>query len=279
MKKYSRFLFLNLAALLLLGACKKDENRIYYKGGSAPVLERSTAAVRLTPATVNETAIVFNWSNPEYQFTTGISSQDVTYALELDTLNANFGSLYKYVTAFSKDLSARFTENELNGILGNSMRLPTGRQYTIQARIISSLGSANAVKLTSNVVNFTATPFTPPPKVEPPVTGKLYLVGSATLSDWTNPVPVPDQEFTRLSNTKYQIEVDLLGGGKEFLFLPLNGDWGSKFAYPENTARNAAGGAFEFRTGGGQNFLGPTESGKYRIVVDFQLGEYSVTKL
>lgn len=279
MKKHFQFLTLAVAGLLLFGSCKKDENRIYLTGGTTPTLAASTTAVNLTPGTETEPGISFNWTNPNYAFTTGISSQDVTYTLEVDTVGANFGSANKYVASVAKDLGINYTKGELNGILGNSMRLTTGRTYTLEARVSSSIGSASAAKLTSQKVVFTANPFTPPPKVAPPVTGKLYLVGSATPGDWGNPVPVPSQEFTKISNTKFQIEVDLLGGGKEFLFIPLNGDWGSKYAYPENTPRNANGGALEFRTGGGQNFLGPTAAGRYRIVVDFQLGEYSVTKI
>ncbi len=279
MKKHFQFLTLAVAGLLLFGSCKKDENRIYLTGGTTPTLAANTTAVNLSPGTETEPGIGFTWTNPNYSFTTGISSQDVTYTLEIDTVGANFGSVNKYVASVAKDLGINYTKGELNGILGNSMRLTTGRTYSLEARVSASIGSASAAKLTSQKVVFTANPFTPPPKVAPPVTGKLYLVGSATPGDWGNPVPVPSQEFTKISNTKYQIEVDLLGGSKEFLFLPLNGDWGSKYAYPDNTARNPNGGVLEFRTGGGQNFLGPTAAGRYRIVVDFQLGEYTVTKI
>jgi starch-binding outer membrane protein SusE/F len=279
MKKYFQFLAYIVTASVLMVACKKDENRIFLQGGTAPVLTASTTAVSLTPGTEAENAISFSWTNPDYTFTTGVSSHDVVYTLELDTLGANFGSSNKYVTTIARDLGVTYTKGQLNDIMGNSMRVPTGRTYTVEARISSTLGSANAAKLSSQVVKFTANPFTPPPKVAPPVTGKLYIVGSATAGDWSNPVPVPSQEFTKISNTKYQIEVALLGGGREYLFLPLNGDWGSKYAFPENTQRNANGGKLEFRTAGGQNFLGPDAAGNYRIVVDFQLGEYTVTKI
>jgi hypothetical protein len=61
--------------------------------------------------------------------------------------------------------------------MGNTMLVQTGRQYTFEVRVSSALGSADAAKLTSNIFTFTASPFTPPPLVVPPTTGKLYLVG------------------------------------------------------------------------------------------------------
>ena len=49
MKKYFNLLSYTAAAVLLLTACKKEENKIYFEGGTAPVLTGSTAAVHLAP--------------------------------------------------------------------------------------------------------------------------------------------------------------------------------------------------------------------------------------
>jgi hypothetical protein len=278
MKKYFKLLALSISALLILAGCEKEENKIYFEGGTAPVLSASKAAVTLTPATQDENAITFNWTNPAYRFTTGVSSQDVTYTFEIDTVGSNFTGANHYVTAFARDISKSFTQKELNDILGNTMRLQAGRQYNLQARITSTIGSGSAGKLVSNIAAFTATPFAPPPKVPVPVTGKLYIVGDATGGGWNNPVPTPSQEFTKVSNTKYTIDV-VLSASKFYLFLPENGSWSTKYAWPEGLARNPAGGPFEFRGGGGQDFQGPATAGTYRIVVDFQVGEFTVTKL
>ena len=278
MKQYFKLLALSISALIMLAGCEKAENKIYFEGGTAPVLSASKNAVTLAPATQDDQAITFNWTNPDYRFTTGISSQDVTYTFEIDTLGSNFTGANHYVTAFARDISKSFTQKDLNDILGNTMRLTAGRQYTLEVRVSSSIGSGAAGKLVSNVAKFTATPFAPPPKVPIPVTGKLYIVGDATAGGWTNPVPTPSQEFTKVSNTKYTIDV-ALGASKFYLFLPENGSWSTKYAWPEGLTRNAAGGPFEFRGGGGQDFQGPAAAGTYRIVVDFQIGEFTVTKL
>src|SRR5215475_12842959 len=157
--------------LLLLASCKKEENKIYYEGGTPPALNASASNVTLEPGSEANTAITFKWTNPEYQFTTGINSQGVTYTLEMDTAGANFASSTKYATVIGNDLSKTYTVGDLNSILGNTMLLQLNprRNYTIQARVISSVGSA--LKLVSNTASFTTKPFAPPPKVSPPSTG------------------------------------------------------------------------------------------------------------
>jgi hypothetical protein len=269
-----------LALVLVLQSCEKDENKIFFEGGTEPVLSASTTAVNLQPPPADESvqAIAFNWTNPEYQFTTGISSQDVNYNLEFDTAGANFGSGAKFSTTIARDLSKSYTVAELNTILGNSMQLRPGRQYRIETRVVSSLGQ-NAVQLNSNTVTFTATPYAPPPKVPIPVSGKLYIVGNATPGGWNNPVPVPAQEFTKLNDTQYEITLPLGGAGTFYLFLPENGSWSSKYAVPNNGAPGIAdGGEFRFYTSGGQDFPAPTAPGNYKISVDFQKGQFTVVK-
>src|SRR4030095_12101753 len=156
MKQYLKLLALSISALLMLAGCEKEENKIYFEGGTAPVLSASKAAVHLAPATQNDNAITFSWTNPEYQFTTGVSSQDVTYTFEIDTVGSNFAAPNHYVTAFARDISKSFTEKELNDIFGNTMRLNPGRQYNFEARVSSTIGSGAAGKLVSNLFNVTA---------------------------------------------------------------------------------------------------------------------------
>ena len=266
--------------LLGLASCKKEENKIYYEGGTPPALNASSANVVLEPGTEANTAITFKWTNPEYQFTTGINSQGVTYTLEMDTLGGNFNSSTKYATVIGNDLSKTYTVGDLNAILGNTMLLQLNprRNYTIETRVISSVGSA--LKLVSNVASFTTKPFAPPPKVLPPSTGHLYLVGDATNGGWANPVPLPSQEFNKVSNTLYQITVPL-SGGKHFLFLPLNGDWGNKYACHDKTTQPPSGGDFGYNGGNGfwnDDMVGPTSDGNYKITVDFQIGKYTIVK-
>jgi hypothetical protein len=159
--------------------------------------------------------------------------------------------------------------------MGNTMRLQTARQYTFEVRVSSALGSAEAAKLSSNIFKFTATPFSPPPKVVPPSTGKLFLVGDASPGGWNNPVPLPSQEFTKKSPTLYEITIALTGG-KSLLFLPENGVW-VKYGYKGSNNNNNPNGD-ELAAEGG-DIRTPAASGNYKIVVDFQLGLFTLTKL
>jgi hypothetical protein len=273
------FSSLGLAAFLLV-SCEKEENKIFYEGGTAPALTASTAAVNLLPPPADESAeaITFNWTNPDYMFTTGLSSQDVTYKLEIDKEGSNFGSANKFTTSIARDLSKRYTVAEFNAILGNSMLLPFGVKYNLEARIISTIGD-NAAALSSNKVAFTATPYAPPPKVALPAGGKLFIVGNATPGLWSNPVPIPSQEFTKLSNTQYEITIALSGAGNYYLFLPENGSWASKYAVPDNAVSGIAnGGEFRFYASGGKDIPAPDAPGNYKISVDFQKGFFTVVK-
>ena len=278
MKSLKAFLVLTSFMSLVLFSCTKDEKKDYLVGGFAPNLTSSvTGNIPLSFAGKDDPAITLSWTNPKYQFTTGVSSQDVNYLIEIDTAGANFSNPNKQTVSVSKDLSKTFTQGEFNDYLLNQLVLKPAVSHNLEVRVISSLGGVKAVPLTSNVLKFTVVPYTIPPKVVPPSTGHLYLVGSATAGGWNNPVPVPSQEFTKISETLYQLITPLIGG-QEYLFLPLNGDWSHKYAVKDNTVAGLAdGGDFGFDLA--KNFPGPAASGNYKIVVDFQRGKFTVTKM
>jgi hypothetical protein len=141
-------------------------------------------------------------------------------------------------------------------------------------RVVSSLANSSA-QVVSNAVQLAFTPYAIPPKVPLPSSGRLFLVGDATPGGWNNPVPVPEQEFTKISETLYELTVYLVGG-KEYLFLPVNGDWSHKYAVKnKNEAGLSGGGDFGYDLN--DNFPGPANSGTYKIVVDFQRGKFTVT--
>lgn len=269
-----------LLAMISFFACEKVENKISYEGGTAPALTASTAAVRLEAGEESNVALRLSWTNPNYRFTTGLSSHDVKYTLEMDTLGANFSSSKKYTTVFATDLSKTYTVGELNAILGNTMRLQLDprRTYTLQVRISSSLGiGTDAAKLTSNIITFTASPFPPPPKVPVPDAGTLWATGDAFASSWQNPLPGPfdvNQRFTRRSTTLYELTVNMPGGGA-YKLIQAQGNWGSQ--YHMLTGGTWQGGEFEKRDAD-PAFPGPPTAGKYKITVDFQLGLFNVVK-
>ncbi|MEY4703476.1 MAG: hypothetical protein RIR96_1373, partial [Bacteroidota bacterium] len=216
--------------LLTLGlfSCSKDENKITFLGGDAPVLSANRSGIiPLTFLTRDQEAIRFDWTNPNYKFSTGVSSQDVNYILEFDTTGSGFTTPNMKRVAISKELSASFTQSQINDFMLNQLNLSTGVTYNLQIRVIASLNNDNG-KVISNTLSFEATPYAIPPKVAPPSGGELFMVGSATPGGWNNPVPVPGQKFTQITPTLYELVVDITGGNS-YLFLPINGFWGAKY--------------------------------------------------
>jgi len=272
-------ILLSLFTLVLL-SCKKDEHKIYFEGGTAPVLTSSvTGTIPLSFADQDKEALKLSWTNPNYQFTTGVSSQDVNYTIEIDTTGADFSNPKKQTIVISKDLSQSFTQSKFNDYLLNQLLLKPGMPHNIEIRVSSSL-TGGSVVLPSNVLKFVTTPYAIPPKVAPPASGKLFITGSATPASWQCGCGEPElasQQFTQVSPTLYVLPSIALTGGGSYLFIPVYGDWGAKYGgVGANNSNDVNGG--DFKANGG-DLLAPATSGNYKIEVDFQRGKFTVTKL
>ncbi|MBS1511146.1 MAG: SusE domain-containing protein [Bacteroidetes bacterium] len=281
-----RIINLSAAILLMVTAlvsCKKEINNVTYLGGTSPALTAtSLATVVLVKTDENKTWNTFTWTNPNYQMSTGISSQDVSYTLQFDTTGSNFTNPNIQEIVVSKDLSRAVTVKEINTALAK-LGLLENVPHNLEIRVKSALTNNSAI-LYSNVLKCVITPYLDVAVVLPadlPTpganNGDLFLVGSATAGGWNNPVPVPSQKFTRTSSTTYEITIALTGG-QEYLFLPKNGDWGHKYAVKDKTLSGLNTGG-DFLADANDNFPGPSVSGNYKIVVNFKTGKFTVTKL
>jgi hypothetical protein len=274
MKKIIQPLIIALSSLVFLASCSKEEDREIFFGGTAPVLGASVSGtIPLGFTTENNAAVKFSWTNPEYDFASGINSQDVVYTLEIDVAGASFAGANKKAVSISKDLSVAYTQKEFNIILSD-LQLKLNAPAAIEVRVIASLGAA-ATKLTSNVMRFNVTPFAPPPKVPIPTMGTLWIIGDAVASGWNNPLPAPfvtSQKFTKVTDTRYELVVALKPGA--YKLIQENGVWGTQYHMVEGTAD---GGTFE-KKDADPAFPGPGTAGNYKIVVDFQTGKFTVTK-
>lgn len=270
---------IGLSAAVLLASCKKEENKIYFEGGTAPVLTASsTSPMVLTTGNAANQAIKFSWTNPDYHFNTGISSQDVNYVLQVDTTGANFTNPNIQEVSIPRELAVNYTVKDLNQIL-TKLNVQENMQHAIEFRIKSSIG--NAVPLYSNVVKINITPYLDVAVPIPP-TGELYITGNAVASDWTNTPPAATQKFTKLAAnaTLFEITVALIAGSdKQYKFLSTQGAW-----QPQYGGSSATGGDMGFNMGlPGQSdppgIPAPSVSGNYKITVNFKTGKYSVAKL
>jgi hypothetical protein len=280
MKNISKFAFFSLLITILAWSCSKDENKIYFEGGTAPVLTANKTAITLSFLTKANEAVTFSWTNPNYSFTTGISSQNVSYVLEIDTTGANFTNPNKKAVALSMDLSLSIPDSTFNDYLLSTMVLVPAKSHNLDIRIKSTLTNSSVPQY-SNVLKYAVTPYAIPPKVVPPGTapnyldGKLYVTGDATVKGWMGggDAEVLAQKFTRQSATVYVITVPLIGG-KSYTFVPLYGDWTNKYSIAtKNDPAEVNGGAFQL---GGNDILAPAASGTYKITVDFQRGMFTV---
>lgn len=279
MKNISKLFFSSLL-LFIFWSCKKDENKIYFEGGTAPVLSSSvTTTIPLSFINKDNEAVRLSWTNPDYLFTTGVSSQNVNYLIEIDTTGANFTNPKKRTLAIANSLSKTITQAELNDYLLNTLELKPSMPHNIELRVKSSL-TGNSVSLTSNVLKFVVTPYSIPPKVDPPASGKLFITGSATPASWQcgcGEAELISQKFTQMSPTLYVLPSITLTGGGSYLLLPVYGSWAAKYGFTgSNNANNVDGDEFK---AGGNDLKAPAVTGNYKIEVNFQTGRYTLTKL
>lgn len=280
MKHLSKLIFFSSLLAIVLVSCKKDENKVFFEGGTPPVLTASvTGSIPLSFANKDNLGISLSWTNPDYQFNTGISSQDVNYLIEIDRVGADFKSANRQTVAISNAQSRSFTQGEFNDFLLNQLLLDTSKVANIEIRVKATLANGS-VPLVSNVFRYTVVPYPIPPKVNPPASGKLFITGSATPASWMGGGDPENaaQKFTKITNTLYELPSIALNGGGSYLFVPQYGDWGAKYGGVGATGNSNNVNGDDFKADG-TDLLAPPASGNYKITVDFQRGKFTVTKL
>jgi hypothetical protein len=159
MKSQTKYFSLLLMVVLSAAACKKEENKIYFEGKEAPVLSSSSSTIALSKPDSSKTAVILEWTNPEYKFTTGVSSHNVNYNLEIDTAGASFGSSVKVVIAEGSNVTTQFSVAEFNDMLLTKLKLTAGQASDVEMRITANIDNVEATKLVSNVLKFNVTPY------------------------------------------------------------------------------------------------------------------------
>ena len=265
MKSALKF-FLFITGISLFASCDKTDDLNTFANGIAPVLTASSTTLAPPASDSNAVVVIFNWSYPQH----ATDSANIKYTIEIDSAGKNFANPNTKVVR--KQLNVMYTGKELNNILlgkGYSFGVPVD----MDVRVTSSYANNNE-SIKSNVIRVKMTPYKIPPKVALPTSGKLFLVGSATQGGWNNPVPAPSQEFTKIDETTFG-GIFQLNAASEYLMLPVNGDWSNKYAVTAGAPGLNQGGNFGFNSN--DNFPGPTAAGLYKIIVDFQLGRFTVT--
>jgi hypothetical protein len=271
MKHFFKLVFFSTVYALMFVSCKKEENKVYYNNGTPPVLSASvTGPLVLVIANKDNPAITFNWSNPNYQFNTGTSSQDVTYTLQFDTTGSNFTNPNIGQKSISKDLSTTLTVKDLNTVL-LGMGLAENMAHNMEIRIKSTLINSSAM-LYSNVIKIVITPYL---DVVYPVPAKLYITGSATPASWMSggDPELLSQKFTKVSSSKFEITI-VLSANNSYLFVPVYGDWSNKYGFIGSNNSNNVNGD-DFKPDGG-DMKAPATTGSHKVTVDFKTGKWTV---
>jgi hypothetical protein len=252
--------------VLAFAACNKVDDLPYYTSGTAGTLTASAASVAPVVADSNKVALTLNWTLPSHSTDTS----KIRYVIEIDSSGKGFTNAYRK-TEIGR-LTTSFLAKELNAIL-LGFGFAYDKAYDMDIRVISSYNNNNE-RLSSNVTKVNVKTYKVPPKVLPPATKVLYLVGNATAGGWDNPVAAA-QKFTTIDSVTYE-GTFYLNGGKQFLLLPLNGNWDNKYSVANNTLAGLdAGGNFGLNLN--DNFPAPAKTGTYKIRVDFQRGLFTIT--
>jgi hypothetical protein len=261
-----------VASMMAFGfmGCTKMTTNTYFKNGQSPVLNASTKTIAPAVADSSNNVLVLTWTNPHY----ATDSAAELYTIQIDSSGRNFSQAVSIpVTGALVD---SLTAKQINTIaLGLGFAYNTA--YNMDVRVVSSYANNNE-QLPSNTITINFTTYVVPPKVVPPYTKELFLVGSASSGGWNNPVPVPAQAFTALDSVVYQ-GTFFLNGGQQYLLLPQDSNWNNKYAVA-NANIPATGGAFGYNGNDNTyntNFTGPAVTGLYTITVNFQTGTFTCT--
>ena len=266
--------FLKLFGLVLflavLAGCKKVENRVYFENGTAPVLTAEGAdVIVLNKDNADKDVMSFAWTNPNYSFNTGISSQNVTYLLEFDTTGSNFTHPKLQQYSVINDLQTTLTQGQINTYL-LELGLAHGVPHQVEMRLKSVLGTSFAVPLISNVITRTITPYS----VEP----DLWITGNYNADiNWTDS-PNENQKFAydAVSKTLY-ITVNF-EPGREYKFLAKHGQW-----QPQYGGAPATGGTLTVNMESGGTdpapMITPSVAGSYKLTVDLENMTLKVEKV
>ncbi len=225
----------------------------------------SPTTVVTAPATYSKIAAALSWNKGFIGYPDAI-----TYELQFAKGGTNFAS----PTVVSKNTSTTqsYTQGDLNTTVAIDYGVAIGTTGTVDFRV-KATNAASAV-IYSNVLTFSVTTSAIVPKYTVP--SQLFIVGDATQGAWNNPVPTPSQQLTKIDAFTFGGVINFVGG-KQFLLLPVNGDWSHKYN-PSISGSNPSGDDFA-PDAGGNNMVGPLNSGYYKIIVDFVKGKYTLTSL
>lgn len=271
MKKTLNTFLMILTLAFVFAACEDEHDKVTILGGTPPTLSTSSASdLVLTKPMENYSSLQFQWTNPEYQFSNGVNTQDVYYTLQIDTAGSNFSNPKVVGIAFTRDVSRSFTVKELNTTL-SGLELKDNVPHNFEFRVKATLANGSE-PVYSNVVKIKITTYL---DVVYPVPDKLFITGDATPKGWMagGDAEVATQKFTKVNSYTFVLENIQMKASSPFLFVPVYGNWDNKYGFTgAKTANNPTGDSFKPN---GEDLLSPSTAKAYKITVNFKTGKFS----
>lgn len=273
MKNIFKFLFFAVLLTCTMLSCSKEEAIDYYLGGQAISLtsDNTSGVISISKLTKDNPAITFNWTNPNYTFQTGVSSQDVSYAIEARIHGTSYIAI---VASNTKDLSNAITQKVLSTCLTTDV--PSGglnctpdSAVTIDIRVRSFLGAlsfTNATNIYSSWLTF---------KVDKPYSQDpdCWILGDATPNGWNNPPSAAQKMIYNRSTKTFSISIALTAGN-QVKFVGVSGQWGPMWAATTANFTPISGTPFTLALRPTPNdpdlnsIIAPSPTGTYNIVMD-----------
>ncbi len=189
----------------LLAACKKDLPVITLDTSNAkePALSATESSLVLLEARQNNTAVIFNWTKPEFNFPASF-----VHTLQFAKAGTNFASPVN--ESIGTELKKTYTEKAFNTLM-LSLGLKAGQEGDIQVRVRSVMNDSVA-PLYSNSHAMSVTPYSLEQFLYVPGDHQGWSPSTATI------IRSPDK------NNKYEGYVYIGSGNRKFKFTDAP-DW------------------------------------------------------
>src|SRR4051812_37586861 len=232
-------------SIVVLSACKKDQDQAITNGGTANTLSASTNELTLTREQEADTVITFNWTATNFGYNAA-----VTYTLQLDVQGNNFANA-KEVAMPANALSKSYTGLDFNAIL-LSMSLTPGADTTIETRIKSEISSTVA-PVYSDVQTLGVNPYA--------LVSYIYVPGA--YQGWEP--KTADSLKSATSNNIYTGVINFTPGNLDFKITPEK-DWDVAYGSSGDSTISATGG----------NISAPA-AGSYQLTVNLNTNTIKFT--
>lgn len=203
----------------LFAACKKDLPVITLDTSNAkePALTATETSLVLLEARQNNTAVVFNWTKPEYNFPASFA-----YTLQFAKAGTNFASPVN--EAIGTEVKKTYTEKSFNALM-LSLGLKAGQEGSVEVRVKSVMNDSVA-PLYSNAHSMTVTPYS--------LEQFLYVPGD--YQGWSPSTAMIIRSPEK--NNKYEGYIYFAGGSLQFKFTDAP-DWSNGIFGDANASGNS----------------------------------------